>query len=467
MQIMAVYVLNNAALRSWWMLPRAVVKNINGEHRNVLSVSKDEFDLLLKCDGQTMIPESDLSKRLLERGLIRVAADGERNDPYLIHCTYDNRCVPNMGINITERCNFNCLHCYEAVDNQIPRSEMSLSSCRELLKEAADCGIQNIKLTGGEPLIHKDFMDIVKSVYEYGMTVDSINTNAFFVTGDLCDQLRALDNNILFNVSYDGAGYHDWMRGKKGAEKDLLEKIKLLVDCGFSVRAAMTLNRVNAGAALETMQRMEELGVREFRIIRTSEVPRWRLNEGNATLTMEEYYDLMLELFGKYADNRPKIILNAWHFAKIFPESRCYYLAPVKCAAEDFRPDMVMCGNAREDLTVTPDGDVFPCTPSPGICKVHGMDFGNVFETGLKKLLQDSRYLAFICKGVHAISDHDEKCASCRYFKQCLGGCRLFALGMNGDVLSHDPAKCLFFENRYYEKIKDALPGYRCMSEVD
>lgn len=86
-----------------------------------------------------------------------------------------------MVINITERCNFNCLHCYEAVDNEIPRNEMSLENVRKLLKEAADCGIQNIKITGGEPLIHKDFLEIVKSVYENGMTVDRINTNACFI----------------------------------------------------------------------------------------------------------------------------------------------------------------------------------------------------------------------------------------------------------------------------------------------
>ena len=85
----------------------------------------------------------------------------------------------------------------------------------------------------------------------------------------------------------------------------------------------------------------------------------------------------------------------------------------------------------------------------------------------LKKILQDSEYLSFVCRGVHAISDHDPKCASCPYFRQCLGGCRLFALTLNGDVLTHDPTKCLFFEGKYYEKIGEALPGYRCMNQVD
>ena len=464
---MGVYILNNTALRSWWLVPRSIVRYIGEEHRIVESVTKEEFEFLKKCDGQTDLPETALSKSFLDRGLIRTAEDGGKNDPYLEYRAYDNRYVLNMGINITERCNFNCLHCYEAVDNQIPRSEMSLSDCRKLLKEAADCGIQNIKITGGEPLIHKDFRDIFKSVYEYGMTVDRINTNGFFLTESLLDELRRTDQHILFNISYDGAGFHDWMRGKEGAEKDLLEKIKMLVEKGFSVRAAMTLNRVNAGAAAETMYKMEELGVQEFRIIRTSEVPRWVMNAGDACLTMKEYYDSMLELFQEYAAGQPGIVLNVWHFAKIFSKNKTYTLAPVMCEAKNFSPDMVMCGNARENITVTPDGDIFPCTPSPGLYKAHGMNFGNVFCTGLKKILQDSEYLAFVCKGVHAISDHDPKCASCRYFRQCFGGCRLFALGLNGDVLSHDPTKCLFFEEKYYEKIKDALPGYRCLNRVD
>ena len=119
--------------------------------------------------------------KLLARGLIRPAKDGEETEEFLKLREYNNRYVLNMGINITERCNFNCLHCYEAVDNGIPRNEMSLENVRKLLKEAADCGIQNIKITGGEPLIHKDFLEIVKSVYENGMTVDRINTNAYFI----------------------------------------------------------------------------------------------------------------------------------------------------------------------------------------------------------------------------------------------------------------------------------------------
>ena len=156
------------------------------------------------------------------------------------------------------------------------------------------------------------------------MTVGRINSNVHFLTEQLAEEIRAIDGKILFNVSYDGAGYHDWMRNRKGAEKDLLSKIKILVDKGFHVCAAMTLNRVNLDAAEDSLKKLEELGVQEFRIIRTSETPRWLLNAKDACLTFEEYYDAMTDLCRKFASEEHTIDLNIFHFVIIRHRYRCY-----------------------------------------------------------------------------------------------------------------------------------------------
>jgi len=443
------------------------VTGIGEEQRTVKSLTRDDFELLRLCDGKTPVPVSAATEDLMKRKLIRPAKEGEETDPFLMLREYKNRYFLNMDLNITERCNFNCLHCYEAVDNQISRSEMSLSDCRKLLREARDCGIQNIKITGGEPLIHPDFLTILKSVYEYEMTVGRINSNVHFLTEQLAEEIRAIDGKILFNVSYDGAGYHDWMRNRKGAEKDLLSKIKILVDKGFHVCAAMTLNRVNLDAAEDSLKKLEELGVQEFRIIRTSETPRWLLNAKDACLTFEEYYDAMTDLCRKYASEEHTIDLNIFHFVIIRHRYRCYYLAPVTCSPERYDPGLPLCSDARDNITVTPSGDVYPCTPSPGVYRAGGVCFGNVFDNGLKPLLQDGPFLAFVRKGVHAVKEHDPKCASCRFFPQCTGGCRLIAYGLSGDLLSHDPMKCAFFEGGYARKLEKAMPGYHCMTPVE
>ena len=257
------------------------------------------------------------------------------------------------------------------------------------------------------------------------------------------------------------------MRNRKGAEKDLLSKIKILVDKGFRVCAAMTLNRVNLDAAEDSLKKLEELGVQEFRIIRTSETPRWLLNAKDACLTFEEYYDAMTDLCRKFASEEHTIDLNIFHFVIIRHRYRCYYLAPVTCSPERYDPGLPLCSDARDNITVTPSGDVYPCTPSPGVYKAGGVCFGNVFDNGLKPLLQGGPFLAFVRKGVHAVKEHDPKCASCRFFPQCTGGCRLIAYGLSGDLLSHDPMKCAFFEGGYARKLEKAMPGYHCMTPVE
>lgn len=461
------YVLNNIALRSWWLVPRAYVTGIGGELRQVKALTQEEFDLLKCCDGKTPIQMSDTLNELIKREMVRPAKDGEETDPFFMLREYKNRYFKNLNLSITNRCNFNCLHCYEAVDNQISRSEMSLADCRRLFREARDCGIQNVKITGGEPLIHPDFLEILRSVYEYEMTVDRINTNVHFMTEQMAEEIRSIDQNILFNVSYDGAGYHDWIRNKEGAEKDLLSKIKILVDKGFYVRAAMTINRVNLGAAEDSLCRMEELGVREFRIIRTSETPRWLLNANDSCLTFDEYYDSMTELCRKYAASDHKIDLNIFQFVRLFHKSKSYFIDPVATSLDRYNPDMPMCATVRGNITVTPTGDVYPCTPSTGVFKAAGIEFGNVFTDGLKPLLQDGKYIQYACKGVHAIKEHDPKCGSCKYFKHCIGGCRLIAFGLTGDLYSHDPMKCAFFDGRYDKRLEAAMPGYTCINPVE
>ena len=462
---MSRYVLmNQIRLRSWWLIPYAFLRD-GDDHPTRLG--EEEFNLLRQCDGRTEHTDSALLDSLLRRGLIRSAENGEVTESFRLPRVYDNRFVPSLALTITTYCNFNCLHCYEAADNEIVRHEMSLADCRRIIDEAADCGILRFKITGGEPMMHRHFLDIVQYVYEKGMSVRCIYTNGYFITPDKLERLREIDQQMQINVSYDGAGFHDWMRGKPGAEKDLLEKIRLCVTYGFPVRVSTNLNRVNLPSLYETTDTMEALGVEELRVIRTSETPRWLHHAGDTTLPLEEYFEILIGLCARYASKDRRMKLNLWQFAVIFPESRAYSMMPVACSSADYSPSMPPCATARDYITVLPDGSVFPCSPSSGVYMAHHVTFENALKSGLKPILQDSRYLSVSCLCAHRIAEHDPKCGVCRYFRQCLGGCRVLALALNHDILSHDPSKCVFFENRYDLRLKEALSDYRCLNEVD
>ncbi|MBR2769277.1 MAG: radical SAM protein [Solobacterium sp.] len=457
------YVLNKIKLRSWWFLPCTCIRD---EGMYATKLDEESFAVLKRCDGIQMLEETDTVKRLLEQKMIRKAEEGETTEENRLWKHYENRYMPGLHLTVTTRCNFNCIHCFEAEDSDIKREEMSLEDCRKLLEEAKNCGVQFVVITGGEPMVHPHFMEIIRSVYENDMKVRQIYTNGFYLNEEKLRELKAIDPGMRLNISYDGKGYHDWMRGVKGAEKNLLEKIRMCVQAGFPVRVCMTINRINKDCAKETLDTLEELGVQEFRIIRTSETPRWKLNAGDACLTFEEYYDAMIDLLRDYAKGYYRINLNLWKFVSVYPQSRWYAMEAVQADGDNPRPSQVMCTISRYELAVFPGGQVYPCSPISGTFDAYGHKLENIFETGMKELLQDSRYLRFVCQSCRKIAEHDRKCSACFHFPQCLGGCRTVALVVFGDLLAHDELRCLFYEKKYYRKIREILTGYRTQFEV-
>lgn len=74
-----------------------------------------------------------------------------------------NYTAPNfVDINITNNCNMNCVHCY--VGEQ-PLNQMSLEQGMSYIQELQKLGVFKVSLTGGEPLLHPNFMDFIQKCY--------------------------------------------------------------------------------------------------------------------------------------------------------------------------------------------------------------------------------------------------------------------------------------------------------------
>lgn len=94
-----------------------------------------------------------------------------------------------FDIELTERCNNNCVHCcinLPANDIDALNLEMSLSDIKGILNEAANLGCLTVRLTGGEPLLRPDFEDIYLYARQLGMGV-LLYTNACLITNRLAE----------------------------------------------------------------------------------------------------------------------------------------------------------------------------------------------------------------------------------------------------------------------------------------
>ncbi|MBQ2996448.1 MAG: radical SAM protein [Oscillibacter sp.] len=254
-------------LRSWWRTPYAYYIR---EMRDAKRLTREEFELLSRCDGETELEESSLLRSLLRRGLVSPCAKGEKQLTAWQKMDCDNRYFPAMNWMITGKCNYNCLHCFNAADNAPLMSEFSLEEAERLLDEAYACGINAFTITGGEPMCHKNFFEILEGIYRRGMYVEELNTNGYYIDQTALDRMKALGCDPLIKISFDGIGHHDWLRNRRGAEADALRAIRLCADNGFRVKVQTNVHRRNLEAMLPTAELLDSLGIEIDASIRTS-----------------------------------------------------------------------------------------------------------------------------------------------------------------------------------------------------
>ena len=100
--------------------------------------------------------------------------------------------LSHLDIEVTERCNNDCLHCYINLpldDGQAQQAELSFDEIRSIADGAANLGCLSVRLTGGEPLVRDDFPEIYRYLIHKGMRV-TVFTNATLLTPAIIDLFR-------------------------------------------------------------------------------------------------------------------------------------------------------------------------------------------------------------------------------------------------------------------------------------
>ena len=457
---------DNIALRKWRYVDRAIyIKN----NENAVGISKEEFELLLKCDGEHDLEPDPYLANLLSLGYIEKCNQGDKPNPWSVLHEYDNYYFPRMNLMITGKCNLNCLHCFNAKDNAPLNTELSYEQIIDILDQANNIGVHAFTITGGEPLFHKRFLDIIRAIYERNMYVFELNTNGLLLTQSMLDEFKRLGCYPLIKISFDGVGYHNWIRQHPKAEELTLKAIELCVKNGFRVKAQVQVNRKNVDVMFKTAELLNRLGVCEMRIIRTTEAPRWEKNSPGSSLTIEEYYQRMMEFAKEYTHSQMKMTVDIWQLIRLHPVNKSYELMPIACSKDEFNIRIPMCKGNRGMIAVSSSGETVPCLQMSGYFLEKDISLGNLFKTPLKELVKDSPYLNLAMAPLLKQIVENDKCGNCKYYKACTGGCPALGLlySKNSDYYHEDITKCVFFENGWYDKITSELNDWRLLRPLD
>lgn len=141
-------------------------------------------------------------------------------DPY-------NRTVTNLRISLTQRCNLRCIYCH-AEGEVNPEEQMSAEDIAELMRVGVKFGVKSIKFTGGEPLLRRDLVDIIRSVPP-GVE-SSLTTNGTLLAAKAAELKEA--GLARVNVSLDTLRPERY-RGITG--KDILADVLAGIDAAIEV----------------------------------------------------------------------------------------------------------------------------------------------------------------------------------------------------------------------------------------
>jgi cyclic pyranopterin phosphate synthase len=146
----------------------------------------------------------------------------------------------NLRVSVTQRCNLHCPYCHregEEKRNGNSVTEMTPEEIIRIVRVAVGLGMRRIKITGGEPLLRPDILDVVKGISQiYGLKDLSMTTNGTFLSkyaDDLCrNGLMRVNVNIpaLNSETYHkllGGNLQDVINGIDAAIKAGLNPVKL------------------------------------------------------------------------------------------------------------------------------------------------------------------------------------------------------------------------------------------------
>ncbi|MBI9082901.1 MAG: radical SAM protein [Desulfobacterales bacterium] len=178
-----------------------------------------------------------------------------------------NRIPMSGSIDLTHRCNLNCIHCYlgdKIRADRLAERELPARRWCAVLDELADAGCLYLLFSGGEPLIRDDFGDIYTHAKKCGMLV-TVFTNGTTITDGIVDLFRDYPP-FAVEISIYGASERTCERitGRKDALARCLKGIEMLLAAGIRVSLKTVLMNQNRAELTAIGRIAENLGV-DFR----------------------------------------------------------------------------------------------------------------------------------------------------------------------------------------------------------
>jgi radical SAM protein with 4Fe4S-binding SPASM domain len=306
--------------------------------------------------------------------------------------------LKNLMINITEKCNLTCKHCYITNKNRV---DFPIDELKRIIRDFYE--LQGIKLvlTGGEPLLYSQLRDLLIFLKDLPLIKVLLSNGVLFTDNP---EIRALlrDNYFEVFISIDGLkDTHNDFRDAKCFQASI-EGIKTLLKEGITVSINTMVHRKNLNEFDDMLELFKSLGT----------IKNWSIDiptfENTTPKSIRNKYEIPAKEGGE--------ILKNYGWGEYHSSESYDFACGPNIMAIDVLGVVTKCGFFYNESV------------------------GNVFDLGLKKsweLIQE--------KLNWRISDLQCAQLNCEFIEQCRGGCRYRAYQATGNINGVDAYKCAQF----------------------
>jgi len=377
--------------------------------KKIIEINPSAMKIIKLCDGQKsffeitneinikfgignqIIPDITHFLINLYRAEVLDFTNNQINQPIKISGSSNYFSPGHFNIELTDHCNLYCIHCYR---NSSPQKKNFFPKNRllSILKQMSNYGVRVIELTGGEPLSHPHFLEIIQRSTSLFEKISIISNGTLF-SDDVVAVLSQYPDKLLIQIDLDGDNpdLHDFLRGVPGTFQKVCESAKKLHKKNINFRVVMNVYHRNVHRIQETAALAKELGATSFGLSPILEIGRGKniftLSESEINL----FYDNVIKLEKLYPDF-VNALIDSSNLSNVKKEN---------------------CGAGWRSLVLGPTGDIRSCLM---LGEEYGI-FGNVIHESymsiIKKISSDYYY--------HLIPPNETDCNGCMYTYFCKG----------------------------------------------
>lgn len=460
-------------LRGWLDHPFTVVSRTKSLFFNFDDTSSPLKYILSSCDGlhdfesPAYLPvHRKILNKLIDFKVVQECEEGESLLSIQKYRYVDALQLIELHWAVTGNCNMHCRHCFM----ESPRGKYGEPKTREMLevvKKLARANIPRVSLTGGEALLRKDFHQLIRHLSENQISVSEIVTNGLLLDDSIYETLDRYGQYCSFQISFDGIGAHDQIRGLHGIEGKIRASVEKACASGHPVNISTVLMQNNIDTLRETYEWIKGLKNVVWLPGRVQHSGLWKDSQeglsadelGNALLALQK---LWLE------EERPvRIIFDSFYNGA--QETEKASGSPFVHHELKITPESPECTCIQWKLFLLPDGRLIPCTGFAG--SEIEKDMPNLFTAELTDILSgeapgSEKLMAFRkCQKEVRMSGIPE-CAECDFLELCGCGCSAYALSENRSIMAPDPVACAVYKGGWKKRFENAAVEYQIKKQL-